>query len=74
MSMNIDYLEGFDKTIIAQGHQQNIKVSSGARLIELSDCKSCHQVKEKSVGPTYLEVAQNIKVRGKLNINWLTAS
>jgi cytochrome c len=49
VQVNIDYLEGFDKTIIAQGHQQNMSVLSGKRLIELSDCKACHSLDKKSI-------------------------
>ena len=71
VQVNIDYLEGFDKTIIAQGHQANMSVSSGKRLIELSDCKSCHSVDQKSIGPNYKEVAKKYKgqfmIEGKLS-------
>jgi cytochrome c len=59
--VSIDHIEGFDKTVVAQGHQQNVRVANGLRLIELSDCKSCHNAKEKSVGPSYLAVAQKYK-------------
>jgi cytochrome c len=59
--VSIDHLQGFDKTVIAQGHQQNLRVANGLRLIELSDCKSCHSQTEKSVGPSYLAVAQKYK-------------
>ena len=69
--VNIDYLEGFDKTIIAQGHQANLSASSGRRLIELSDCKSCHSIDKKSIGPNYKDVAQKYKgkfmIEGKLS-------
>jgi cytochrome c len=65
VQVNIDYLEGFDKTIIAQGHQANMSVSSGKRLIELSDCKSCHSVDQKSIGPNYKEIAKKYKGRGR---------
>ena len=66
VQVNIDYLEGYDKTIIAQGHQANMSVSSGKRLIELSDCKSCHSIDQKSIGPNYKEVAK--KYKGKFMI------
>ncbi|SFP47977.1 cytochrome c [Pseudarcicella hirudinis] len=59
--VSIDYLEGFDKTLIAQGHQANTSFSNGKRLIELSDCKSCHSVDKKSIGPAYKEVAKKYK-------------
>jgi cytochrome c len=69
--VSINHLEGFDKTMIAQGHQQNLGVSRGQRLIELSDCKSCHNVKEKSIGPNYTDIAKKYKgafmIVGKLS-------
>ena len=69
--VNIDYLEGYDKTIIAQGHQANLSASSGKRLIELSDCKSCHSIDKKSIGPNYKDVAKKYKgafmIEGKLS-------
>jgi cytochrome c len=61
--VNINYLEGFDKTMIAQGHQMNTSFSTGKRLIDLSDCKACHAIDKKSIGPAYLDVAK--KYRGK---------
>ena len=59
--VSIDHLEGYDKTVISQGHQQNVRVANGLRLIELSDCKSCHSQNDKSVGPAYLAIAQKYK-------------
>ena len=59
--VSIDHLEGYDKTVIAQGHQQNLCVANGLRLIELSDCKSCHSQNDKSVGPAYLDIAKKYK-------------
>ena len=71
VQMNVDYLEGYDKTIIAQGHQANMSASAGKRLIELSDCKSCHSIDKKSIGPNYKEVAKKYKgkfmIEGKLS-------
>ncbi len=61
VTVTINYLEGFDKTMLAQGHQANTGFSTGKRLIELSDCKACHQVDQKSVGPSYLDVANKYK-------------
>jgi len=58
VTMTIDYLEGFDKTMLAQGHQANMGFSTGKRLIELSDCKSCHATDQKSIGPAYIDVAK----------------
>ena len=65
--VNIDYLsEGYDKTVIAQGHrtaEKSIDASRGKTLIDGSDCKACHTVDKKSIGPTYREVA--LKYQGK---------
>ncbi|TAE23122.1 MAG: PKD domain-containing protein [Cytophagales bacterium] len=58
VTMTINYLEGFDKTMLAQGHQANTGFSTGKRLIELSDCKSCHVMDEASIGPSYMDVAK----------------
>ncbi|UFH54163.1 ThuA domain-containing protein [Spirosoma sp. KNUC1025] len=61
VTMTIDYLEGFDKTMLAQGHQANTGFSTGKRLIDLSDCKACHTIDQKSIGPAYLDVAKKYK-------------
>ena len=56
--VTVNYLEGFDKTMLAQGHRANTGFSTGKRLIELSDCKACHSITEKSIGPAYVAVSQ----------------
>lgn len=56
--VTVNYLEGFDKTMLAQGHQVNTGFATGKRLIELSDCKSCHGIDQKSIGPAYTAVAE----------------
>ncbi len=58
VSLTINYLEGFDKTQLAQGHVANTGFETGKRLIELSDCKACHAVNKKSIGPAYMDVAK----------------
>jgi cytochrome c len=71
VAVSIDYLEGFDKTMLVQGHQQNNSMSNGKRLMELSDCKACHAIDKKSIGPMYIDVAKKYKggfeVEGKLS-------
>ncbi|MCB0548739.1 MAG: ThuA domain-containing protein [Phaeodactylibacter sp.] len=60
--LSMDYLEtGYDITQIAQGHQQQALASPGQRLIEESNCLSCHQIDKTSVGPSYLQVAERYK-------------
>ncbi|WP_295116686.1 ThuA domain-containing protein [uncultured Chitinophaga sp.] len=45
------------------GHQQITAIPShpGKILMESSDCKACHQLDKKSVGPAFVEVAQKYK-------------
>ncbi|UBM60174.1 ThuA domain-containing protein [Marinilongibacter aquaticus] len=56
--VSIDYLEGYDKNGVTLGHQQNLTFSNGRRLIEDGDCLSCHQINEKSIGPSYTQIAE----------------
>ena len=68
--VNINYLEGYDKTMIEQGHKENMNFAAGKRLIDLSDCKACHAVDKKSIGPAYIDVAKKYR-RGQTAINQL---
>ncbi len=65
--VNIDYLaEGYDKNIIAQGHrtaEASVVNLKGLKLMEGSDCKACHSVDKKSIGPAYRDVS--LKYKGK---------
>lgn len=65
VAVNIDYLpEGFDKIAIAQGHRSadaSALFASGKKLIEASDCKGCHSIAKKSIGPAYMDVAKKYK-------------
>jgi cytochrome c len=70
--VNISYLEGFDKTVLEQGHRSNINLSVGKRLMDLSDCKSCHMTDKKSIGPSYLDIAAKYP-RNRENTNVLSA-
>ena len=65
VNVSIDFLErGFDQNEIAMGHkamQEASRFLLGKRLMEQSDCKTCHQEATKSVGPSYVDVAQKYK-------------
>ena len=65
VAVNIDYMpEGFDKVAIAQGHRSadaNALLATGKKLIEGSDCKACHSINKKSIGPAYADVAKKYK-------------
>ncbi len=59
ISFSIDYMSvGLDETMVAQGHRQKGDLLSGASLIETHNCFACHKVDEKSIGPTYNQVAE----------------
>ncbi len=65
VAVTIDYLaEGFDQIVIAQGHRSadaTAQVSVGKKLMDGSDCMACHKNQEKSIGPSYMDVAVKYK-------------
>ncbi|NJM26944.1 MAG: PKD domain-containing protein [Bacteroidia bacterium] len=62
VTFTADYLtRGKDVTEIIQGHQANMEASAhlvGKALYEGSDCKACHSLTDKSVGPSLTEIAK----------------
>ena len=65
VAMSIDYTaEGFDYAEVMQG-QRSVDASTqyavAQTLINQSDCKVCHQVNTKSVGPAFTAVATKYK-------------
>jgi cytochrome c len=62
VSVTVDFLQqGFDANKIAMGHQTISAYAAGQALMAESDCSTCHQKNEKSIGPTYLQVAEKYK-------------
>jgi cytochrome c len=65
VTVTVNYLQqGYDMTQIAQGHQVSSEVTgfiAGKRLMDESTCKSCHQIDNKSIGPSYKQVAERYK-------------
>ncbi|MFT4568633.1 MAG: cytochrome c, partial [Saprospiraceae bacterium] len=65
LAINFDYApEGFDPIEIAQNHRSSDKwiiFSKGKKLIDGSDCLSCHRIGAKSIGPSYKVVAETYK-------------
>jgi cytochrome c len=65
ISVTIDELaEGFDQVHLEQGHKmsdENSRFATGKKLISESDCKSCHAIDKKSIGPAYISVAEKYK-------------
>jgi glucose/arabinose dehydrogenase/type 1 glutamine amidotransferase/cytochrome c551/c552 len=56
--VSADYAEGSDKAASPQGHQVLSAVVMGKNLMLSLDCKNCHQVDKKSIGPAYVDVAK----------------
>jgi len=55
----VHYAEGgYDKAATTLGHQQGEVNIIGKGLVQSLDCKSCHKESEKSIGPSYLQIAQ----------------
>jgi len=65
VSVSIGYLkEGFDQVEIAQGHvaaDAMAQFATGKKLMAENDCKSCHIIDKKSIGPMYTDVAKKYK-------------
>jgi cytochrome c len=65
VALTIDYLpEGFDKIAIAQGHRSadaSALFARGKKLMADSDCAACHKQQEKSIGPSYKDIAVRYK-------------
>lgn len=53
-----DFLEGADKAAIPMGHQTAAAAVSGKSIMMSLDCKGCHKVDEKSIGPSFTDVAK----------------
>ncbi|MCW3462939.1 ThuA domain-containing protein [Chitinophaga nivalis] len=56
-----DYLQGHDKAGSTQGHQVITGAIAGKNIMEVSDCKTCHKTDEKSIGPSFRQVAQKYR-------------
>ena len=56
--VSADYIEGRDMAAASQGHQVMTEAMIGRSIMLSLDCKACHQVDRKSVGPSYMDVAK----------------
>jgi cytochrome c len=65
IAVNFDYMpEGFDPIEVSQNHRasdQKVEFSAGLSLINGSDCKSCHVVDKKSIGPSFMMISERYK-------------
>jgi cytochrome c len=56
-----DFVEGADKAAVPMGHLSLSETDLGKNLVFSGDCKACHQLSSKSVGPSFTEVAAKYK-------------
>lgn len=61
--VSADYVDGPDKAGASMGHQVMSEVTMGRSMIQSLDCKSCHKEAEKSIGPSFTDVAKKYKDR-----------
>jgi cytochrome c len=58
---HIDYLEGKDMALLSSHDQSadggSVRFLQGKALVAGSDCSSCHALDKKSIGPSWLDVA-----------------
>jgi glucose/arabinose dehydrogenase/cytochrome c551/c552/type 1 glutamine amidotransferase len=62
--VKVDYISGMDKAQVV-GHQQVSAAMEGKAIVENSDCRTCHKVNEKSIGPSFTQVANKYANDGK---------
>jgi len=59
VKVNLDYIAKVESTQALVGHQEiTPSYNFGKSLVAKSDCKACHQINGKSVGPSFMQVAQ----------------
>ena len=56
-----EYISGRDMAAASQGHQEVSGAMIGKNLMMNADCKSCHQIAEKSIGPSFTQVSEHYK-------------
>lgn len=55
--VSADYVEGTDKAAASPGHKVLSEAMVGKNITQALDCKSCHKTTEKSIGPSFTDVA-----------------
>ena len=68
--VSVDYVVGFDKAATVNASQLESAPMSGKTLMLSLDCKSCHKENEKSIGPSFMQVAQKYS-KDPNSINYL---
>ncbi len=69
--LSFDYLkEGKDLALLASNAEMSGDITSlrGKVAIANSDCKTCHNITEKSIGPSYMDVAKRYNGKNAQNM------
>ena len=68
VAVNVDYMpESFDPVEISSNYATNdtrARFNTGFKLISKNDCGSCHLAESRSIGPSYLEIADKYHQEG----------
>jgi cytochrome c len=66
VAISIDYLsEGFDYPAIAVAQSEISRFAVAQSLMAQSDCRTCHNEKEKGVGPSFSQIAERYQQNSK---------
>lgn len=69
--VSFDFLkEGKDLALLESNAQLagSVKYIRGKNLLENSDCKTCHNLKETSIGPSYASIADRYKTNASVDM------
>lgn len=70
--VTVDYMDGFDEAGLNRGHQSVSDIALGESLTMSNTCKSCHKEDEKSIGPSYVDIAMKYKDDRRAKDNLMT--
>ena len=59
--VSADYIEGRDRAGASMGHQVLTEATIGKNMMMTLDCKTCHKEADKSIGPSFTDVAKKYK-------------
>ena len=65
LHVSSDFIQGKDMASASTGHQIISETIQGKNIMMNSDCKACHSITEKSIGPAYTEVAKKYQKDSK---------
>lgn len=57
--------DGYDLEEISHGHLISNTFLDGKFLLAQSDCKACHSLDKRSIGPTWIQIADRYRTDGK---------